>query len=413
MLRVRRAKRNNDRSDTATAVAGLGLDRAESHQRFIPAVYKTATVEARRRLIQGLFDTDGSVARPELVEFTTTSPAMSLDVADVCRSLGGIVTSRSRVTRFTHNGEKKAGRRSWRLMCRFPCGWVPVSSVKHLAKWGGADAPSFGRMIDRIVPAGDIDCRCITVANEDGLYVTSGFLVTHNSALATNFVLNTIVNVPSLFFSMEMSRNELAARVIAIRSQVPLYAIMGNRRLRADSDDDEIGRVVNLSNVPTAGTLWIDDTSHLTTAELTARVRRSVQKYGVRVVVVDYLQRMQHDVKAGDSTSRRVGETAKAMKTMARVCDVPVICLAQLNRQNVNRADTKPVLSDLRDSGEIEQEADVVMMLHPEERPADGQRPKCESISILIEKQRNGPTGEVKLDYVRPFTEFRNQMPGM
>ncbi len=245
------------------------------------------------------------------------------------------------------------------------------------------------------------------------LYVVAARPSVGKSALATNFALNAIVHAPALFFSMEMSRHELGARVLAIRAGVPLGALTGNRPLRTDPGDDEAGRVAAAAAKRTAGTLWIQDRSHLSPAELARETLRYADRFGVKLVVVDYLQRMRHDRRIGDTVSAQVGASAKAMKTLARDCNVPVICLAQLNRQNVNRADPKPVLSDLRDSGEIEQEADVVMLLHPEPLPESGSRPRVEPLTVIVAKQRNGPIDEVVLDYVRPYTEFKSRVPSM
>ncbi len=242
------------------------------------------------------------------------------------------------------------------------------------------------------------------------LYVVAARPSIGKSALSTNFALNAVVHVPALFFSMEMSRHQLGARVLAIRAQVSLGALTGRRPLRAQAGDDEVGRV---AATRTAGQLWIKGKSHLSPAELARETLRSIDRFGVKLVVVDYLQRMKHDRRAGDTVCAQVGATAKAMKTLARDCNVPVICLAQLNRQNVNRADPKPVLSDLRDSGEIEQEADVVMLLHPEPPPESGEQPRVEPLTVIVAKQRNGPTGGVVLDYVRPFTEFKSRVPSM
>lgn len=242
-----------------------------------------------------------------------------------------------------------------------------------------------------------------------GLYIIAARPAVGKSALAVNVCLNAILSAPCLFFSQEMSRVELGARVAAIRSQVPLHAITGTRPICRDS---ELPRLVESAEIRTKGTLWIDERSNLSAAEIRRTVRRFIEKHGIRLVVIDYLQRMSHDKGAGDTYTRQVGETAKAMKTLSKDCDIPIICLAQLNRGNVKRTDPKPMLSDLRDSGEIEQEADCVLLLHPE--PSDGEfRSTRETITVLVEKQRNGPTGEVKLEYVRPFTEFRTPSPNL
>jgi replicative DNA helicase len=223
------------------------------------------------------------------------------------------------------------------------------------------------------------------------------------SAIALGFALNALRRVPALFFSQEMSRVELANRVLALRASVPLHAVDGTKALT----DAEVARLLRAADEPTPHELLIDDRSHLTAAEVTRSTRRAIRRHGVQLVVVDYLQRMSHDRRAGETTTRQVGDTAKQMKTLARTCDVPVICLAQLNREVEGRGDGRPKLSDLRDSGEIEQEADVVMLLHP--HPPTPGEPGRQQIDVLVEKQRNGPKSTVSLDYRRPFTRFEVQ----
>lgn len=223
------------------------------------------------------------------------------------------------------------------------------------------------------------------------------------SAIALAFALNALRHVPALFFSQEMSRVELSNRVLAMRASVPLHAVDGTKPLT----DAEIARLLRAADERTANELHIDDRSHLTAAEVTRKTRWAIRRHGVRMVVVDYLQRMSHDRRSGETTTRQVGDTAKAMKTLARTCDVPVICLAQLNRKPAERNDGRPKLSDLRDSGEIEQEADVVMLLHPQ--PPHPSEPGKQVVEVLVEKQRNGPKSTVSLDYRRPFTRFEVQ----
>lgn len=223
------------------------------------------------------------------------------------------------------------------------------------------------------------------------------------SAIALNFSLHAMRSVPVLFFSQEMSAEELANRALAFRASVPLHVIGGTK----PPTEDEIAGLWRAAGQREPGELWIDDRSHLTAAEVARATRRAVRRHGVRLVVVDYLQRMQHDRRAGETTTRQVGETAKAMKTLARNANVPVVCLAQLNREVEGRGDGRPKLSDLRDSGEIEQEADVVMLLHP--HPPNPTQPSRQTIDVLVEKQRNGPKSAVTLDYRRPFTRFEEQ----
>ena len=249
-----------------------------------------------------------------------------------------------------------------------------------------------------------------------GLYVVAARPAVGKSALALNFALNALAETSVLFFSQEMSRTELASRALAIRGQVNLSAVLGIRPLKSQPDgpDDELGRLIEAARHRTPGVLLIDDRAHRSPAEVARVTRRAALQRGVKVVVVDYLQRMKHDRGAGDTISSQVGASAKALKTLAMECGVPVVCLAQLNRQSA-KGGVRPDLHDLRDSGEIEQEADCVMLLHadPSVPDANGYNPPNQTIEVLVRKQRNGPTGDAVLDYVRRFTEFRDPAPNM
>lgn len=208
--------------------------------------------------------------------------------------------------------------------------------------------------------------------------------------------------------SMEMSHLEVNDRLTAMLGHVSLSAV----KRPTKGDGLQWDRVVEGIDRARDLRLHVSDQGGLNINQVRTKARNLKRSSGIDVLIVDYIGLMS-GLNPKDNRNTQLGEISRGLKSLAKELEISVLCLAQLNRNAEERPDQMPQMSNLRDSGEIEQEADVVMMLHPEPRPEEGQRPKCESITLLIEKQRNGPTGEVKLDYVRPFTEFRNQMPGM
>lgn len=408
-LRIRRCQRNNEMSETRKAIVRLGLDNTKSHERFIPDVYKYASVSARRQLIQGLFDTDGTVATKQQIEYSTTSERLANDVEFVARSLGGLVRRTKRQTHFTHKGEKKPGLPSWRINCRFPDGRVPVTSEKHLKKWGQVDGDvMFGQMIDDIQSVGDIDCRCITVANNDGLYVTRDFIVTHNSAAALTFALSAAeAQTGAIVFSMEMAAEEWASRAMANKSSVPLNCLTGSAKV-----DERTARKLWDGMGSMGVPVWIDERADHTVHTIAATARRAVRKHKVGLVIIDYLQLIDHGGHRQDSMADRVGHTSRALKILAKTLRVPVVCLSQLNRESEKRADKRPTMADLRASGSIEQDADNVILLWPQQTGPQFGTDKV--IRLCVDKQRNGPAGvEVETRYVGEFTRFEAAGGGM
>jgi len=153
--------------------------------------------------------------------------------------------------------------------------------------------------------------------------------------------------------------------------------------------------------------VFIDDRVARTATQVAATARRHARRHGVRLLVVDYLQLLRPE-NPKEPRYLQVGASAKRLKELAREAGVAVLCLAQLNRQAENRPDGMPRLSDLRDSGEVEQDADVVLLLH---RLDTDEMASIHRVDLVVAKQRNGPTGTVPLDYHRPFTRFEEWVP--
>lgn len=226
------------------------------------------------------------------------------------------------------------------------------------------------------------------------------------TALGVSFLLAAAqAGVPALMFSMEMSATEVASRVLSMRSDVPLNQIRGRLEDQKDTVHRLI-RAVDASRLP----VWIDDRADHTVSSMTSVCKRAVRKHGVGLVVIDYLQLMNHEGGKADNQSTRVGNTSRRLKLLARALNVPVVCLAQLNRECETRGDKKPSLSDFRESGSIEQDADVAMMLWPDDRTATPHDP-MRVIRVCVEKQRNGPVTVVPLDYRRAVVRFEQPQP--
>jgi replicative DNA helicase len=152
--------------------------------------------------------------------------------------------------------------------------------------------------------------------------------------------------------------------------------------------------------------MFMDDTPALTPAELRARCRRLSREHDLDLVVVDYLQLM-HVAGTSENRATEIGEISRSLKAMAKELDIPVIAISQLNRKVDDRPDQRPKLSDLRDSGAIEQDADVIIFIYREEQ-VDKETDKKGMADVMIAKQRNGPTGDIRLAFREKYTRFEN-----
>jgi len=212
-------------------------------------------------------------------------------------------------------------------------------------------------------------------------------------------------NIPTAFFSMEMSRLAVAQRLLCARAGVDSQRVRKNM-----VSEDEIARlqeaVGELAEMP----LFVDDTPGMSALELRAKTRRLYLKHNVQAIFVDYLQLM-HSARRVESRQQEVAEISRGLKALARELNIPVVVMAQLNRNPEGRTDKKPMLSDLRESGAIEQDADVVMLLHREEYycRVKGEIPPEEvrgQAEVIVAKQRNGPTASVKLHFNEQLARF-------
>ncbi len=221
------------------------------------------------------------------------------------------------------------------------------------------------------------------------------------------------------FYSLEMSAEQLAARILSEASRVPSHQIR-----RGDMTEEEFRRFVDAAKALEACPLFIDDTPALPISQLAARARRLKRTHGLDLLVVDYLQ-LCRGTKAGDNRVNEISEITMGMKAIAKELDIPVIALSQLSRQVESRDDKRPQLSDLRESGSIEQDADVVMFVYrgeyykEREKPADHELDKIAAwqeemealhgkAEVIIGKQRHGPIGNVELSFEGEFTKFGN-----
>lgn len=223
------------------------------------------------------------------------------------------------------------------------------------------------------------------------------------------------------FFSLEMSAEQLATRLLAEQSGVP-----SERIRRGKIDEDEFHRLVDASRELQSIPLYIDDTGGLTIATLAARARRLKRQRGLGLIVVDYLQLLSGGGKYGDNRVQEVTQITTGLKTLAKELNVPVLALAQLSRQVESRDDKRPQLSDLRESGSIEQDADVVMFVFREEyyvqrrEPREGtpeymvwqeEMGKVHGLAeVIIGKQRHGPTGTVRMQFQADVTRFSDHI---
>ncbi|MFO0595952.1 MAG: replicative DNA helicase [Myxococcaceae bacterium] len=232
------------------------------------------------------------------------------------------------------------------------------------------------------------------------------------TSLAMNFALHVASkeNLAVAVFSLEMPSVQLLTRLLATHAKVDMKKLRGGRLSPADEE-----RISESANELFKCKFYVDDSGGLSSFDLRAKARRLLQKEGkLGLIVIDYLQLMHQKGKV-ESRQLEVAEISRALKQLAKELDVPIIALSQLNRKVEERKGGKPMLSDLRESGAIEQDADVVMFIHREDEGEEG-APPPESrstvipVELIIAKQRNGPIGSVDLVFLSEYTRFESRV---
>ena len=221
------------------------------------------------------------------------------------------------------------------------------------------------------------------------------------SALMADFALNaaTRQSAPCVIFSLEMSRHEMVQRFLSSEGKVDSQRIRNGTLQEQDWTrlSSALGR---LAEAP----IFIDDSANVTLMEMRAKCRRLKAKFGLGLVIVDYLQLMQSP-RRSENRQQEVSEISRGLKILAKELEVPVICASQLNRGVEYRSDKRPLLGDLRESGSIEQDSDLVMFIYRDEvyNPDTEHRGEAE---LILAKHRNGPTGTVRLAFMNQYTKF-------
>ncbi len=221
------------------------------------------------------------------------------------------------------------------------------------------------------------------------------------STLALDFCRAASIhnNLASVFFSLEMTRAEIAMRLLSAEAKIPLNHIRNGNM--TDEDWDKMAR--KMGDV-SAAPMFIDDSPNMTMMEIRSKARRLKQKHDLKLIVIDYMQLMSSGKKV-ESRQLEVSEFSRQIKLLAKEIDCPVIALSQLNRGPEQRADKKPMAADLRESGSLEQDADMIILLHREDvYEKESTRPG--EADLIVAKHRNGPTRDITVAFQGHYSRF-------
>ena len=357
---------------------------------LIPSEYLRGSVRQRRAVLAGLLDARARVEDDGWITIPIVTRRMSEVITDLVAGLGYVYQ-------------------------REPTGWIRMAAdddvftvhkkaVRHKELRGKA---GFRRIV-AIRPVDSVPVRCVQVDNADHLYLAGEAMVpTHNSTLAMDFLRSASVHhgLSAAMFSLEMSKTEIVMRLLSAEARVKL----GDMRSGNMSDDDWSRLARRMGEISSAP-LFIDDSPNLTMMEIRAKARRLKQRHDLKLVVIDYMQLMSSGKKV-ESRQQEVSEFSRSIKLLAKELEVPVVAISQLNRGPEQRTDKRPQVSDLRESGSLEQDADMVILLH---RPDAFERddPRAGEADIIVGKHRNGPTATITVAHQLHLSKFVDMARG-
>nr|WP_236077900.1 replicative DNA helicase [Rhodococcus sp. P1Y] len=349
----------------------------------IPRLYLRSSEAQRRDLLAGLLDACGRIG----ADGSIAVPALD-GLPELVVGLGMVWTGSSILTDdsiFT----------------------IDQKRLLHKELRVGADSATDRRIV-AVRQVASVPVRCVEVDNAEHLYLASESMVpTHNSTLSMDFMRSCSIKhgMPSVIFSLEMSRTEIVMRLLSAEAKIKL----GDMRSGKMTDDDWTRLARRMSEISEAP-LFVDDSPNLTMMEIRAKARRLKQRNGLKLIVVDYLQLMSSGKKV-ESRQQEVSDFSRQLKLLAKELECPVVAVCQLNRGPEQRTDKKPMVSDLRESGSLEQDADMVILLH---RPDAIERddPRGGEADLILGKHRNGPTATITVAHQLHLSRFVDMARG-
>jgi replicative DNA helicase len=373
--------------------------------RRIPRSYLRASETQRRALLAGILDIGGTVSDTGAVEVPIPGADLAGDVHELIQSLG----YQCSVTR------QEAGDRNETTLAAHLLSfatdeqvfWLTRKQLLHKERTGPDGQDNRWHYIVDVRPVPSRPVRCVQVDSSDHLYLASRSMIpTHNSTLALDLARAAAVKagITSVIFSLEMSRNEITMRLLSAEAQIQLQAM----RTGHLSEDDWARLARRMSEVVDAP-LFIDDSPNMSMMEIRAKCRRLKQRHDLRLVIIDYLQLMTSPRRV-ENRQQEVSEMSRSLKLLAKELDVPVVAVAQLNRGPEQRSDKRPLLADLRESGSIEQDSDVVILLHREDA-YEPESPRAGEADFIVAKHRNGPTATVTVAFQGHYSRFVDMAP--
>ncbi|WP_019856357.1 replicative DNA helicase [Actinopolyspora mortivallis] len=362
------------------------------HRREVPVEYLRGSEQQRRALLAGLADAAGNVTEDGRVALSLRD-SLSVRVRELVLTLGHPCTA-------TVGGTAQ----SPTTPLVFDSGQDQVFRVSELVeehKRLRADGPRNRRVV-AVRATDSVPVRCVEVDSSDHTYLaTRSLLPTHNSTLGLDFARAASIKhgTGSVIFSLEMGRTEIVMRMLSAEARIRLGDMRGGRM----TDEDWTRLARRMSEINEAP-LFIDDSPNLTMMEIRAKARRLKQRNDIGLVVVDYMQLMTSG-KRVESRQQEVSEFSRSLKLLAKELEIPVVAISQLNRGPEQRNDRKPQLSDLRESGSLEQDADVVLLIH---RPDAFERddPRMGEADLILAKHRAGPTETVTVAHQLHYSRF-------
>ena len=368
--------------------------------KHIPAAYLRASERQRRDLLAGLLDTDGTVNPTGSVQFAVTDERLARDVRELVHSLGFRTGWSTRPVR----GRSERSSTCYTITFTTDDDVFALERKRLVHK--ERRRPSTPRLRQRMVVAvervASVPVRCVQIAHPSHLYLAGESMVpTHNSTLGIDIVRSAAIkhNMAAVVFSLEMSRNEITMRLLSAEARVHLQKMRTGQM-----GDDDWAKVATTMGRISEAPLFIDDSPNMSLMEIRAKCRRLKQRHDLKLVVIDYLQLMTSG-KRVESRQQEVSEFSRALKLLAKEIEVPVIAISQLNRGPEQRTDKKPQMSDLRESGSIEQDADMVILLHREDA-YEKESPRAGEADLIVAKHRNGPTDTITVAFQGHYSRF-------